>query len=164
MANKQASIKHERHQEGGNEIRRGEWCCAATAASSRVISKQTDWNRPTEASREGEWGMDRRKVESTRVGVKHAKNRPWKGSNYNDLWKQKRRNSVKASATSCSMNGLNGIGWAGLLCDFADKTKLKSILVYFLFPFTHPLLTLIPDILPPSLSGKTDRTRDACES
>lgn len=64
-----------------------------------------------------------------------------------------RQNSVKASATSRSVNGLNGVGWAGLLCDFAEKTKPESILVHFLFPFTHPLLTLIPDILPPSLSS-----------
>lgn len=66
---------------------------------------------------------------------------------------KKRSNSVKTSATSCSLNGLNGIGWAGLMCDFAEKRKLKSILVHFLFPFSHPLLTLIPDILPPSLSS-----------
>lgn len=60
---------------------------------------------------------------------------------------------MKTSATSCSLNGLNGIGWAGLMCDFAEKRKLKSIFVRFLFPFSHPLLTLIPDILPPSLSS-----------
>lgn len=59
-----------------------------TSASSRVISKQTDWNRPTEARPGGEWGMDRRRRESTRVGAKHAKKRPWNVYNYHNLWKQ----------------------------------------------------------------------------
>lgn len=41
---------------------------------------------------------------------------------------------------------VEGAGWA----TFQGKTKLKSTLVHF--SFTHPLPTLIPDILPPSLS------------
>lgn len=59
---------------------------------------------------------------------------------------------MKASTTSCSLNGLQGVGWAGLLCDFDEKTELESNLGHFLFPFTKPLLSLIPDTLPPSLS------------
>lgn len=36
-----------------------------------------------------------------------------------------------------------------------EKTKLKSTLVHFSFPFTHPQLTHIPEILPQSLSSIT---------
>lgn len=53
------------------------------------------------------------------------------------------------------LNGLDGVGRAGLLSDFVEKTKLKSTLVHFSFPFTHPQLTHIAQILPPSLSSIT---------
>lgn len=60
---------------------------------------------------------------------------------------------MKTSTPSCSLNGLHGVGWAGLLCDFDKKTELESIPVHFLFPLTQLLFSLIADTLPPSLSS-----------
>lgn len=44
-----------------------------TSAPSGVISKQTDWNQPTEVSPRGERGMDTGRLRGERVGVDMAK-------------------------------------------------------------------------------------------
>lgn len=145
----------------------GKRCCAATAAEhhicwSRVIrqQQQTGWKRPTEASPGGEWGMDARKVESTRVAGKNAKNRPRRGYNSNDLCKIKGQNSVKVSATSRSLKWLKGVGWAGLLCENKPINPCP-FLISFYPPPSHPHPWHPSSI---ALFSETDRTRDACES
>lgn len=140
----------------GEHCKANQQLLSITSAPSGVISKQTDWNRPTEASSRGKSGMDR----GERLGAKDRKavRRRWEGVNtIREMEDEIQRSSAEEQTVcnlllshppfACSKEGQGIIMWGGAACRIVQHATGNSnhLLSFTFSPFPwHPSSCSLP--------------------